>query len=135
MLIYDIEDQCVKLHNGEEWSCLNQECSGNAGFTLLCNSFIVISGELHAGEWQSLSGILPFANGDGSAFTPLYNIPSEGITGLTVNITHPEGSTITTGTGGFFNVSISGSAAAAGIATFPIEINGSSCSIQVEVLP
>lgn len=135
MLIYDIEDQCVKLHNGEEWSCLNQECSANAGFTLLCNSFIVISGELHAGQWQSLSGILPFANGDGSAFTPLYNIPSEGITGLTVNITHPEGSTITTGTGGFFNVSISGSASAAGIATFPIEINGSSCSIQVEVLP
>ena len=133
MLIYDIEDQCVKLHNGEEWSCLNQEC--NAGFTLLCNSFIVISGELHAGQWQGLSGILPFANGDGSAFTSLYNIPSEGITGLTANITLPEGSTINTGTGGFFNVSISGNASAAGIATFPIEINGSSCSIQVEVLP
>lgn len=123
MLIYDIATDCVKLYNGKEWSCLNQECES---FVLLCNSYSMDQG-------NNQKGFLPYANGNGSSFSA-QNVLSEVVTGLTANITLPGwGSKITKGTGGFFNVTINGTPSGKGIAKFPITINGSSCSIQIEV--
>jgi hypothetical protein len=74
---------------------------------------------------------IPYAGGNGKAFTAGTVIASTGITGLTATL---QAGTLATGNGNL-SFSVSGTPSGSGIASFPISFLGQSCSLTLTVNP
>ncbi|MCW3161325.1 hypothetical protein [Chryseobacterium oryctis] len=128
MLVYDIQDKCVKLFNGEKWKCIEKSCN-TAEFTLNCSD-LVISGDTQ-GPDINFTITLPYSNGDGATYAQqiMNSIDSLGLSGLTASLS---AGTLANGSGEFI-ITVSGTVDNGGAAYFQFELNGHSCLIVSQI--
>ncbi|GEM_PF-4045142 len=128
MLIYDIQDSCVKLFNGEKWNCITQSCN-TAEFTLNCSD-VSISGDTD-GPDVNFSVTIPYANGDGADYAQqiMNSVASMGLSGLTATLS---AGTLANGNGTLI-ISVTGTVDNGGSAFFQFEINGHTCMIMSSI--
>ncbi|MDZ4796239.1 MAG: YHYH protein [Bacteroidota bacterium] len=82
-----------------------------------------------AGTAYSATATVPYSGGNGVAYTAGTAINSTGVTGLTAML---QAGILTSGTGNL-TYTVSGTASAAGTASFPISFGGQSCSLSLTV--
>jgi|GEM_PF-1992071 len=125
MLVYDIQDKCIKLYNGEKWKCIEKSCNTQE-FTLSCSD-VVIAGDT-IGPDVNFTITLPYANGNGTPYAGQI-VQSMGVLGLTATVSS---GTLANGDSSII-ISVSGTASHNGGAGFEININGHVCHIIASI--
>ncbi len=126
MLVYDIQDACVKLFNGSIWNCIERSCN-TADFTLNCSG-ISQTGD-NEGPEINFTITVPYSNGDGSSYTG-QSIASTGLAGLTAIL---EPGTLANGSG-TLTLNVTGIVDNGGVAYFILNINGVSCLLSTHIM-
>lgn len=122
MLVYDMQQQCVKLYNGKIWKCLYKNC--NMEFMLDCSN-VVITGDT-VGPNVNFTITIPYMNGDGSTYAN-QAINSAGLMGLTATLVS---GSLANGSGNIV-LNVTGTTDNGGSAFFQLTINGSTCILLV----
>lgn len=125
-LMYDLSEDCVKVHRSTGWSGCLSEQSHQSALSIDCDG--ALSGTFTASAFSTGSKIINYMNGNGAQY-PAINIPSTGITGLTASA--PAG-TLSDDSGSIV-LSIKGVPSGTGSANFNIQIGGKSCSFVVNI--
>ncbi|MGE8556683.1 MAG: hypothetical protein ACN6OB_22400 [Chryseobacterium jejuense] len=125
-LMYDLSEDCVKVHRSTGWSGCLSEQPQQAALSIDCSGSL--SGTFTASAFSTGSKIINYTDGNGAQY-PAISISSTGITGLTASA--PAG-TLSDGSGSI-TLSIKGVPNGTGFANFNIQIGGKSCSFVVNI--
>lgn len=136
LIIYNTSIPCLQINDGTTatplWNCI----SGIAGIDPGEIATLNCAGATHAGTLTiytaaaGVSSTVPYTGGDGGPYGS-YAIPSTGVLGLTANIT---ASSFVNGNGNL-TVTITGTPATSGTASFALNIGGQTCTLTRTVNP